>query len=485
MFVGATLLLLVSCVDLVAPSPIQLPCFKLLSTEIDSSGTPPLLTLCAELESETDVVSECGFMLGERGQSLKKYPSIFNGGRFKIYDISLNHDTEYIFKAYIGNGHNVVYSDTDTLIAPPYKAPSSQPLPIRYLEISPYTTEFYFYRTLIDGSCSCPWMSGHNYFGDSGDVVYLCIECESNVSLESRTATINLKEDGMTYQLQIKQHSCLDIIEFQCPEVKKACVALWDQDGDGEISYEEANLVIGMRKEDFADYEITSFNELRHFNGALTAMVGDPVKEEMVYVSAGLFEGSSLSAVSVNVGAWVLPARIFKDCRNLEIVYVGLLEVSEESFMNCVSLTEIKACVNGKSAFMGCTGLKSAVQHYTGVPEMAFKGCTSLENFIFEPLSTYTSHNGYIHAIGKEAFYDCISLTCFAVPREFSSILDRAFYGCSSLKSISFESTQPPTLGADVFQGVNSDMKILVPPPLVERYKKAWPDLAERIIGQD
>ena len=84
---GLMILQLVSCVEVTVPAPVQLPEFKSLSTEIDTTGTEPVVSLYAELESETEIVSECGFMVGTNGQNLKKYPTTFDIDRFKRFAV--------------------------------------------------------------------------------------------------------------------------------------------------------------------------------------------------------------------------------------------------------------------------------------------------------------------------------------------------------------------------------------------------------------
>ena len=155
--------------------------------------------------------------------------------------------------------------------------------------------------------------------------------------------------------------------------------------------------------------------------------------------------------------------------------------------MNCTSLKKAHARIIGERAYMGCTTLERASQlNCDMVPAQAFKGCSSMKTFAFE----YSRHSELTNGIpsgeiGNEAFYGCSSLTEFNVPKKITLISDRAFYGCSSLKQISLSSKTPPTLGTDVFHGVNPDLKILVPTFLVDTYKSSWPSMADNIFAQD
>ena len=76
-----------------------------------------------------------------------------------------------------------------------------------------------------------------------------------------------------------------------------------------------------------------------------------------------------------------------------------------------------------------------------------------------------------------------MNLPEISIPDVILEIRDRAFYDCSSLKSVYMESPEPPMLGNDVFAGTSPDLSIYVRPESVSRYKSAWPSLADRIKG--
>jgi hypothetical protein len=151
--------------------------------------------------------------------------------------------------------------------------------------------------------------------------------------------------------------------------------------------------------------------------------------------------------------------------------------VEEEAFMNCTSLKDVHALIEGARAYMGCTALETAVQHHLGLPDMTFKGCSNLHTFNFEIVGDSMIST----SIGVEAFHGCSSLRNITIPRDILRIEDRAFYGCSSLENIYLNTPIPPTLGSEVFSGCSPDLKIYVPDYLVDIYKSNWPDLSEKI----
>ena len=68
----------------------------------------------------------------------------------------------------------------------------------------------------------------------------------------------------MTRQLRVLNH---EIIDFADAEVKRLCVAHWDTDHDGELSYDEAAAVTALDSVFTANRRITSFHELQFFTG--------------------------------------------------------------------------------------------------------------------------------------------------------------------------------------------------------------------------
>ena len=56
-------------------------------------------------------------------------------------------------------------------------------------------------------------------------------------------------------------------IVFKDPEVKRICVANWDKDGDGEISFQEAASVTSLGSAFKGNYKIQRFDELKYFIG--------------------------------------------------------------------------------------------------------------------------------------------------------------------------------------------------------------------------
>ena len=176
----------------------------------------------------------------------------------------------------------------------------------------------------------------------------------------------------------------------------------------------------------------------------------------------------------------------------------------------------------GDDAFNGCTGFTSVTipDSVTSIGEYAFYNCYKLyevynksdlnivvgskENgyVAYYAKNVYTDESGEskLHTIDDYIFYadgDDIDLLAYVgdeteltLPSDYEGksyiIADRAFYGCSSLTSISSMNTTPPSVGGSwTFYKVNKSIPLYVPKQSVEAYKSAegWKDFTNIIGG--
>ena len=89
------------------------------------------------------------------------------------------------------------------------------------------------------------------------------------------------------------------------------------------------------------------------------------------------------------------------------------------------------------------------------------------------------SPNSQLKHIEKEAFWGCLLMQRLDLPASLQSIEERAFNGCSSLKSITSMNITPPVMSAwynyneQVFGSVSYDIPLFVPAESVDRYDAA------------
>ena len=83
--------------------------------------------------------------------------------------------------------------------------------------------------------------------------------------------------------------------------------------------------------------------------------------------------------------------------------------------------------------------------------------------------------------IAPNTFENCTALESIVIPETVTHLGDRAFYGCSNLKSVTMMSPTPPTLGVEVF-GKAPNLKIVVPEESVDVYREAWDEYAGHIV---
>lgn len=155
-------------------------------------------------------------------------------------------------------------------------------------------------------------------------------------------------------QLRILNH---EIIGFADPEAKRLCVAHWDTDGDGELSYEEAAAVDSLGNVFTGNKRLRSFDELQYFT-ALTAInpgaFRDCVALQSVrlpasvrFIRGNAFRHTAIERFTFPGTVAGLGDHFLEDCPRLEtVIFESRLpqnNMTEEStpFVNCPRLTTI------------------------------------------------------------------------------------------------------------------------------------------------
>ena len=83
------------------------------------------------------------------------------------------------------------------------------------------------------------------------------------------------------------------------------------------------------------------------------------------------------------------------------------------------------------------------------------------------------------------AFSGCTALQSVTLPDSLQYMGYSAFQGCKSLRSITISADSVPTLEEGAFRDLPSDFRIYVLKTHIKRYREAWPEYADHIVGSD
>lgn len=181
-------------------------------------------------------------------------------------------------------------------------------------------------------------------------------------------------------------------IVFADPKVKAICVANWDTNTDGEISYAEAAAVSDMESV-FQNSKIDSFNELRFFGSIGTGST---------------FGNSTITSARL---PW-----------NLQMTW--------GTFMGCTSLTDVElpdALLEiGIYTFKGCSKLSSIVvpRNVKKIDSQAFSDCQNLKSITLLP-ETPPSIQGFDSSVTCDFYVSAASLATYKADAKWSVYSDR------------------------------------------------------------
>ena len=221
---------------------------------------------------------------------------------------------------------------------------------------------------------------------------------------------------------QVEVNIVSNTIEFADANVKAICVANWDTNGDGELSYAEAAAVTDLGEVFRNNRTITSFDEFQYFTGVTS--IAD---------NAFLF-CNSLTSITIPNTVVSIGEHALSWCRSLAQITIPSSVTSIGAYtFTCSGLTNItipnSVCFIGNSAFAGCANLTSIIlpNSINSIRNGTFTNCSSLPSIDIPDSVT---------SIGNDAFNGCHALTNFTIPNTVVSIGRQAFHGCSSLNTI-------------------------------------------------
>lgn len=263
-------------------------------------------------------------------------------------------------------------------------------------------------------------------------------------------STVTYTYDELGNRLSMKKIAGIEneVISFADPIVRFICVNNWDEDGDGELSYDEAAAVTDFGDGLFESKDITSFDELQFFTGLTnlgryTFYSCDKltsIKFPNSLTDLGWFTlsyCSSLESVIIPESVKTINPMTFNDCINIASIVVEEGNTVFDSRENSNAI--IKTSSNCMIAGCKNTVIPNTVKSL----ECTFYGISSLASITI-PNSVKT--------IDSSTFYGCTGLTSVTIPSSVTKIGTNAFYGCDNLESVYSEIPNPFTINEDVFQ---------------------------------
>lgn len=245
----------------------------------------------------------------------------------------------------------------------------------------------------------------------------------------------------------------LDVSENGSYDVTSKSSVNVNVEGSGGLTWDE--VVSGTTEEitlntttSIPSYTFYNTSGVKKINSPLCTSVGGGSMQRCTNLTN--FTSAPLEKVGINA---------FEGCEKLEVVSLSdtVCSIETSAFSGCSSLKnanlEATTGINSYS-FYKCASLQSATlgkesyapTFYIGYA--SFRGCTSLRTVKFNSQHPVIS--------GDQAFTDCTSLVEVVFPGTFKSSVYNTFNGCTSLKTLYYTSKNTSTVGPGSFFGASA-----------------------------
>lgn len=285
----------------------------------------------------------------------------------------------------------------------------------------------------------------------------------SNGSGAFRAAVVKLKNDVNqtieSFVIAQKAAGLGDYIEFADPQLESACVARWDANSDGKLSYDEVALVNDV-KGLFDGIDVTSFDEFKYFVSVKSLPEGFAKN------------CSSLQSITLPKGVIKIPNECFRRCSSLsKVVFSSPVEsIGPDAFYGCSSLESID--ISGVKELGGQSFANSGLvsltfpEGLTVIPDQLCYECADLRSVKFPESLAYIGFASFQNTALEGEYIERINDYAIVIPSGVNTLFENAFHGCK-FKKVVMNSIPRAYYNYHAF---NDDVKVYVPDELLSSY---------------
>ena len=336
--------------------------------------------------------------------------------------------------------------------------------------------------------------------GDTGDSMFQSVTQDENYvyfTLADGTVIKIAKGEGAN-----KQPDGDDIIDFEDINTLAALLSAGvDSNNDGYISYNEASEVDTLNLERTS---IILFREFQHFKNI--EYFSFEYCQELRYITLPpnidnipdecFLSCNKLVSIQITEGCKIIGASAFLACNSLRdlILPQSLKRIEVNAFNGCYSLKKID--IPNSVAYIGTGALKDLVIDTLTLPEnyvadpIGILNNPNLKTIVWNSISYPTDYGTGLGCYIENVNYPSNSrlenstIKTIILGEKVESLPN---HFCNHMKSITIYSKNkvPPTIDEYSTFYSTSISKIYVPQESVDKYKTAWSDYADKVIGYD